>query len=165
MTISSILDWIQGSALSVAIREGGLPYPVIGGLHLLSIAWFGGMLLLVDLRLLGLAMTTRPVSDIWAMAQPWKRVGFVVVVVTGFLLTWAEPIRLYESPSFWIKMTLFALVGVHALIFHSSVYAQPEKLDEGITPKAKLAATLSLILWFGLILSGRLIAFDDSFDR
>jgi len=165
MTISSIFEWIQGTALSVAIREGGLPYPVIGGLHLLSIAWFGGMLLVTDLRLLGWAMTTRSVSDVWAMVKPWKAIGFVVVVVTGLLLTWSEPIRLYNSPSFWIKMILFALVGVHALVFHSGVYGHPEKLDAGITPKAKLAAALSLILWFGLILSGRLIAFDASFDQ
>jgi hypothetical protein len=160
-----LLEWIQGTALSVAIREGGLPYPIIGGVHLLSIAWFGGMLLVTDLRLLGWAMQTRSVSDVWEMVRPWKRLGFVVVVVTGLLLTWAEPIRLYESPSFWVKMILFALVGVHALVFRSGVYGNPEKLDAHITPKAKLAAALSLILWAGLILSGRLIAFDSSFDK
>ncbi len=165
MAIPSILEWIQGTSLSVAIREGGLPYPIIGGVHLLSIAWFGGMLLVTDLRLLGWAMQTRSVSDVLALVKPWKRLGFVVVVGTGLLLTWAEPIRLYQSPSFWIKMVLLALVGIHALVFHSGVYAHPEKLDRGITPKAKLAAVLSLILWAGLILSGRLIAFDASFDQ
>jgi hypothetical protein len=165
MAIPSILEWIEGTSLSVAIREGGLPYPVIGGVHLLSIAWFGGMLLVTDLRLLGWAMRTRSVSDVWALVKPWKRLGFIVVVGSGLLLTWAEPIRLYQSPSFWVKMVLFALVGVHALVFHSGVYAHPEKLDAGITPKAKLAAVLSLILWAGLILSGRLIAFDASFDE
>ena len=39
--------------LSLAIREGGLPYPIIGFVHLLAIALFGGMLLATDLRLLG----------------------------------------------------------------------------------------------------------------
>jgi hypothetical protein len=165
MTILSMLEWIQGTALSVAIREGGLPYPIIGGVHLVSIAWFGGMLLVTDLRLLGWAMKTSTVSDVWAMARPWKRIGFVVVVVSGLLLTWAEPIRLYESPSFWVKMVLFALVGVHALVFHRSVYEHPEKLDAGITPQARLAAVISLILWAGLILAGRMIAFDASFDQ
>jgi hypothetical protein len=29
-----------------------------------------------------------------------------------------------------------------------------------VTPQAKLAAVISLILWAGLIISGRLIAFD-----
>jgi hypothetical protein len=165
MTILSMLDWIQNTNLSVAIREGGLPYPVIGALHLLSIALFGGMLLVTDLRLLGWALKSRSVSDIWYMALPWKRLGFLVIVVTGLLLTWAEPIRLYESPSFWVKMVLFALVGVHALVFHRSVYEHPEKLDAGITSQARIAAAISLVLWAGIVLAGRMIAFDASFDQ
>jgi len=165
MTISSLLDWVESTSLSIAIREGGLPYPIIGGVHLLSIALFGGMLLITDLRLLGWAMRGRRVSEIWYQILPWKRLGFVVVTVTGLLLTWAEPIRLYKSPSFWVKMILFALVGVHALVFHRNVYGHPEKLDGAISSQAKLAAILSLILWAGLIVSGRLIAFDASFDE
>lgn len=160
-----MLEGIESTGLSIAIREGGLPYPIIGGLHLLSIALFGGMLLITDLRLLGCALKTRKVSDVWHMALPWKRLGFVVVLVTGLLLTWAEPIRLYRSPSFWIKMTLFVLVGVHAMVFHQSVYAHPEKLDAGVSSRAKVAALASLVVWTGLIVSGRLIAFDASFDE
>ena len=165
MTIQQMLDGIESTGLSIAIREGGLPYPFIGGFHLLSIALFGGMLLITDLRLLGWALKTRKVADVWHMALPWKRLGFVVVVVTGLLLVWAEPIRLYRSPSFWIKMTLFALVGVHALVFRRGVYAHPERLDAGVSAQAKLAAVASLVLWAGLIVSGRLIAFDASFDE
>ena len=160
-----MLEGIESTGLSIAIREGGLPYPIIGGLHLLSIALFGGMLLITDLQLLGWALKARKVSDVWHMALPWKRLGFILVVVTGLLLTWAEPIRLYRSPSFWVKMTLFALVGVHALVFRRTVYAHPERLDAGLSSQAKLAAVASLVLWAGLILSGRLIAFDASFDE
>jgi hypothetical protein len=160
----AIVEWIYNTDLSVAIREGGLPYPIIGGIHLLSIAWFGGMLLATDLRLLGWAMRSRPVSDVVGQFAPWKRVGFVVAVVTGVLLAWCEPIRLYRSPSFWIKMALFALVGVHALVFRNSVYRDPSKLDAGINTQAKVAAVLSLLLWAGLIVTGRFIAFDESFD-
>ena len=62
-------------------------------------------------------------------------------------------------------MVFFALVGAHALIFHAKVYGHPEKLDAGVSSRAKLAAALSLILWAGLIVSGRLIAFDAVFDQ
>jgi len=164
MTIPTMLEWIESTQLSIAIREGGLPYPIIGGVHLLAIALFGGMLLAVDLHLLGWLMPGRRFSEVWHQFQPGKRLGFVVVSVTGLLLAWAEPVRLWGSPSFWVKMSLFALVGVHALVFRATVYGHPEKLDAGITPQARLAATLSLILWAGLIVSGRLIAFDASFE-
>lgn len=160
MFVPGILEWIESTDLSTAIREGGLPYPIIGGIHLLAIAWFGGMLVVTDLRMLGWAMQKRLVSDVVSQLEPWKRVGFVVVVASGVLLGWSEPIKLYRSPAFWVKMALFALVGVHALVFRPGVYRHPAKLDAGVTQQAKLAALLSLILWAGLVISGRLIAFD-----
>ena len=165
MQVPSFLDWIESTGLSVAIREGGLPYPVLGGIHLLSIALFGGMLLATDVRLLGWGLARYKVSDVVAQLRPWKWLGLAVIVITGLLLMWAEPIRLYKSPAFWTKMALFALVGVHALVFRESVYRYPEKLDEGLTQRAKVAAALSLVLWAGLIVAGRLIAFDASFDE
>src|SRR5215470_12927274 len=130
MNISSMLDWIESTSLSLAIREGALYYPIIGGVHLLSIALFGGMLLAVDVRMLGWGLRKIPVADMVEQLRVWKRIGFVVVVGSGLLLSWGEPEKLYVSKSFWIKMTLFALVGVHALAFRRSVYANPAKLAE-----------------------------------
>jgi hypothetical protein len=162
MSLLSICEWIQNTDLSTAIREGALYYPIIGGIHLLSIALFGGMLLAVDLRLLGWTMSSRPVADVVGQLRGWKRFGCVVVVASGALLSWAEPLKLYRSQSFWIKMALFLLVAVHALVFRKAVYGNPAKLDEApaIPAVAKLAAALSLLLWAGLVVSGRLIAFD-----
>lgn len=163
MSIISTLESIENTNLSMAIREGALYYPIIGGVHLLGIALFGGMLVATDLRLLGWAMQMRPISDIVEQFRNWKRVGFAVVVISGLLLAWAEPLKLYRSPSFWIKMVLLVLVGVHALIYRATVYGNAAHLDASpeIPGRAKVAATLSLILWAGLILSGRLIAFDE----
>src|ERR1700720_1300290 len=106
MTIESMLKWIENTALSTAIREGGLPYPIIGGIHLLAIALFGGMVLVTNLRLLGWGIGRWRVSDLVQQLRPWKWAGFVVVRATGLLLAWAEPIKLYRSPSFWIKSVL-----------------------------------------------------------
>jgi len=160
MSVVSALEWVESTDLSTAIREGALLYPIIGGFHLLAIALFGGMLVMTDLRLLGWAMRRRAVSEVLEQFRAWKRVGFALVVSSGLLLAWAEPLRLYRSPSFWGKMALFVFVGVHALAFRNAVYENARALDLGLTPRAKLAATVSLILWGGLIVTGRLIAFD-----
>jgi hypothetical protein len=82
-------------------------------------------------------------------------------VASGLLLGWCEPLKLYRSPSFWVKMALLALVGVHAFVFRARVYRNTAKLDVAMTTEAKLAASISLLLWAGLIVSGRLIAFDS----
>jgi Tfp pilus assembly protein PilN len=160
MSIPALLQWIESTDLSTAIREGALYYPIIGGVHLLGIALFGGMVLMTDLRLLGWAMRRIPVSDIVRQLQAWKWAGFIVVAASGLLLAWAEPQKLYRSPAFWVKMALLSLVGVHALVFRARVYGNTAKLDVAVTAEAKLAAAISLILWAGLIVSGRLIAYD-----
>ena len=161
MNIVSALQWVESTNLSTAIREGALLYPIIGGFHLLAIALFGGMLVMTDLRLLGWAMRRRTVSGILEPFRVWKRAGFVLVVLSGLLLAWAEPLRLYRSVSFWVKMGLLVSVGAHALVFRKGVYQNAKALDAGLTPRAKLAAALSLMLWAGLIVTGRLIAFDS----
>ena len=160
MSIPSLLQWVEGTDLSTAIREGALPYPILGGVHLLAIALFGGMVLMTDFRLLGWAMRRTPVTDVVRQFQAWKRAGFVVLVASGLLLAWAEPLKLYRSPSFWVKMALLALVGVHALVFRVRVYGATARLDVAETIEGKLAAAISLVLWAGLIVSGRLIAYD-----
>lgn len=162
MSIPALLEWIESTDLSTAIREGALPYPIIGGIHLLGIALFGGMVLMTDLRLLGWAMRRRPLSAIVRQFRAWKWAGFVVVGVSGLLLAWAEPQKLYRSPAFWVKMALLVLVGVHALLFRARVYgnAALDVTDQAETTEGKLAASLSLLLWAGLIVSGRLIAYD-----
>src|ERR1051326_4178650 len=99
MSLLSICEWIEATDLSTAIREGALLYPIIGGFHLLAIALFGGMLVATDFRLLGLAMRQRPVSDVVLQFRGWKRLGFVILTVSGLLLAWAEPRKLYRSPS------------------------------------------------------------------
>jgi hypothetical protein len=160
MNVLSALEWVESTNLSTALREGALLYPIIGGVHLLGIALFGGMLVMTDLRLLGWAMRRRTVSEILEQFRVWKRAGFVLVVLSGLLLAWAEPLKLYRSLSFWVKMALLVSVGVHALVFRKGVYEDAKALDAGLTPRAKLAAALSLILWAGLLVTGRLIAFD-----
>ena len=162
MSLLSICESIQNTDISTAIREGALYYPIIGGVHLLSIALFGGMLLAVDVRLLGWGMKSRPVADVVGQLRRWKEFGFIVVVASGVVLGWSEPLKLYHSKSFWIKMALMLLVVVHAMVFRRGVYGNPAKLDEApaMPGQAKLAAALSLILWAGLVVSGRLIAFD-----
>lgn len=161
LSIVPLLEKIESTDLSTAIREGGLPYPIIGGIHLLAIAWFGGMVLVTNLRLLGWGFEKWRVSELVQQLRVWKWVGFVVVTITGLLLAWCEPIKLYRSPSFWIKMVLFLLLGVQSIVFRRDVYANTAALDKRLTSKAKLAAACSMILWAGLIVFGRWIAFDD----
>jgi hypothetical protein len=164
MSLFPVFQWLQNTEFATALRESGLPYPIVMTCHLTGMALFGGMILMTDLRLLGLAMKDYSVTDVVKQLRIWKRIGFVIVVTCGVLLAWCEAEKYYGNPFFWTKMTLLSLVGVHALIFRGSVYNNTEEIDRApkIPTKAKVAACLSLLLWSGLVCAGRWIGYYES---
>jgi hypothetical protein len=154
---------IQDTELFTAMRESALVYPIVMSTHLTSIAIFGGMILMTDLRLLGLAMKTMSISDIVQQTRIWKRIGFVIMVTCGALLAGAKLESYYDNPYFQIKIGFLALVGVHAWVFRKSVYGNTAQLDALPTvPRvAKVAACISLVLWVGILSAGRWIAYFE----
>ncbi|HYA18005.1 MAG TPA: DUF6644 family protein [Bryobacteraceae bacterium] len=158
-----IAQAIQDTAFFTAIRESGLAYPVIMSTHLSSIGVFGGMILMTDLRILGLAMKDVTVTDMVRQLRPWKYLGFIVMVSMGIMLGGAKLAQYYDNPYFQLKMTLLFLVFVHAMAFRRSVYRNTEALDRApeMPRVAKTAAILSLCLWLGILSCGRWIAYFE----
>jgi hypothetical protein len=158
---------IQSVEFLTEIRESALVFPVLLATHLSLISVFGGMILLTDLRLLGLALTNRPVGDVVYGLRPWKRLGFCIMVTVGGLLGASEAEKYSINPFFWSKMVCLACVGLHALAFKKSVYDKAADFDKsGVIPgRAKLAAVLSLTIWVGLVTFGRLIGYYEPKDK
>jgi hypothetical protein len=154
------VQWLQDTSLATAIRESALVFPVILSLHLTGMGLFGGMILMTDLRLLGIAMTKRPVSDVVNGLRPWKHLGLTLTATCGILLLWSKAAIYYPNPYLWIKLSLFGLIILHALVFRS-VYRNVKDLDNSpaIPGRAKLAAALSLILWISVVTAGRWIGY------
>lgn len=159
MTIASLSHSIQMTDLATTVRESTLLYPIIMTLHLASISLFGGLILMTDLRLLGITMQSTPAPEVIARLRLWKRIGFVVMVTCGLLLATSKMDTYYPNPYFQIKMLLLTLVGVHALAFHGSVYSKSAAAEGGA---AKLAGALSLVLWTGILSMGRWIAYYEA---
>jgi hypothetical protein len=151
---------LQDMSMATAIRESALVFPVILSLHLTGMGLFGGMILMTDLRLLGIAMTKRPVSDVVRGLRPWKHLGLTLTATCGILLLWSKVAIYYPNPYLRIKLVLFALVIIHTLVFRS-VYRNVDELDRGpvIPGRAKLAASLSLVLWISIVTAGRWIGY------
>ena len=160
MSIAQLFHWIQETGWATFIRESGLTYPVIMSLHLSSIALFGGMILMTNLRLLGLAMTDTPAAEVIRQLRPWKAAGLVIMVTCGFLLAASKADTYYPNPWFRIKMLLLALTMVHALSFRKTVYRSPEPMRS--PGRARLAAGISLVLWLGILSMGRWIAYYEA---
>ena len=161
MSLHAAAQWLTDTNLSTALREDPYPYPVLGTIHVLSIALFGGMVAMGNLRVLGYAMRDVPVSQVIDQFRPWKWTGFAILTASGIVLTLSEPIDCYNSRFFWISLVLLALVGLNAWIFHSGIYRRVAEWDtSSVAPhSARRWAWISLSLWIALVFAGRLIAF------
>jgi hypothetical protein len=155
--------WIQATAFFTYLRGSGYVYPSILSLHMVAIAFFGGMILMTDMRLLGLAFRNRPVADLVDQLRAPKRWGLLLAVTCGFLLFCCKAEEYYYNAFFRAKVALFCCVILHALIFRGSVYSKAAEFDrEGLVPgRAKLAAGLSLFLWISIAIMGRGIGYIE----
>ena len=155
-----IVQWFQDTALGTAIRESALVFPVILSLHLTGMGLFGGMILMTDLRILGIALTKHPVSDIVNGLRPWKHLGLTLTATCGILLLWCKAAIYYPNPYLRLKLLLFVLIIIHAIVFRG-VYRNVSELDRSpvIPGRAKMAAVLSMVLWLSVLTAGRWIGY------
>jgi hypothetical protein len=93
---------------------------------------------------------------------PWTRVGFVIMVVTGFLLFYAIPVRSYQNIFFRLKVILLLVAGLNAFLFHYGIFKRVASWDRSIPPppRARFAGAASLVLWAAIVFAGRMIAYN-----
>ena len=108
MDTSAYFQWLEGTAGSIAIRESTLLYPFIETTHVLTLCLFLGMIVLLDLRLLGTGLRGVPVSEVAGRLLPWALAGFVLMAISGMLLFYSGPVRASINIFFQIKMILIA---------------------------------------------------------
>jgi Family of unknown function (DUF6644) len=130
-------------------------------MHLFGLIALVGAGTVLDLRLLNLGFKDEPVSELAHRYLPWMWSGFGVQVVTGFLLFSSEAVNMYGNTAFRLKMLMLALAGVNALIFHVVAYRSVERWGRSpMTPfAAKCAGACSILLWVGVVVAGRWIAY------
>jgi len=169
------MDWhgffqaLQDSPLAHFINTAGATYPIVESLHVIAIALVFGSIFVVDLRLLGLASTVRPFTGVARDLLRCTWCGFALAVVTGVLLFLPNASNLYSNAPFLTKMALLGAAGLNMLVFELITVRRVSIWDSLHPPvEAKLAGLLSILLWTGVIVAGRLIGFtsvaDDPFS-
>ena len=162
MSLLAFFEWLADSSWSVSLHESQYAYSIIESIHVWTLALFFGSVVMFDLRLLGLTMRKVPVSEVVGRLLPWTIAGFVVMVISGTLLFSAIPLRSYQNIFFRTKMLLLLLAGLNVWLFHSRVYPRVAAWDvDGVPPRAaRVAGAVSLALWIGIVVSGRMIAYN-----
>jgi hypothetical protein len=155
------IAYFENSALADNIRENDLLFPLIESVHVLSICLVVGSILVVDLRLLGLASINRPVSRVTGGILPLTWTAFAIAVSSGGLLFISNATKYLENGYFVAKIFLIVAAGLNMAIFHAvSARDLPKWEHEAALPlRARLAGGLSILLWVSVVTCGRWIGF------
>ena len=157
MSLLPFFQWCEASALSTAIRNSLWLFPVIEAVHLLGLAMMGGVVLVVDMRLMGLAVARKPAAALARELEPWLIGTLIVMLATGALLYTSEPIKLYYNGAFWMKMEFLASAIIFTFTIRRTVLAAGEARVGLLW--ARLVALISITLWAGVGVGGRAIGF------
>jgi hypothetical protein len=158
----SFLQWLESTPWSIALLESLYVWPLLESTHVLSLGLFVGTTLMMDLRLLGITFRSIPASAFTHKLLPWTRVGFAVMLITGLVLFYASPVRYYYNIFFRVKLLLLVLAGVNVWLFHSRIHKLVSRWDMNPVPPraARFAAAVSIVAWAGVVVTGRMIAYN-----
>ena len=150
---------LQESALAqwVGAAPTLLAYPTILTLHTAGMSVVVGTCAVIDLRLLGVASDVPLTGFRRAPLLVWS--GFGVNAITGVLLFLPAAEQKATQTIFFVKLALIGLAlltygRIRRLVFRDIATAAPP-----ISAEAKVLAMLSLLLWTGATVTGRLMAY------
>lgn len=132
----------------------GLP-PIEQTVHLLGIAVIMSSVVLLDLRILGFALPSQDVRELTRRVMPWVWCTLPIMLLSGLPFVIARPQRYFTNPIFGIKFALLLPAVALAAVLHILTVRKPDYRG------TKLLAAISLLLWIGVVLAGRWIAYVD----
>lgn len=151
-------QWLQHTPLATTINESIWLFPLIEGSHILALPISVGLIVLFDLRLLGLVTG----SQVTNQFLRWSKFGFAVMLITGVFLFITQAEKAYGNAFFRTKLLLLLALGINAAVYQFIFYPKMSQWDlAGKTPAgARFCAGLSLIVWLGVIVCGRTMAYE-----
>ena len=150
--------WLEMTALSVWVRESPslLAFPFILIVHAWGMGFLAGSNAAVDLRILGFA----PKVPLPGMTKfyPIMWFGFVINAISGLLLLIGYPTKALTNPVFYLKLLFIAVGMVLMRWLRRNVVS-----DDTPSFRGRVVAALSLFVWAGAIVAGRLLAYTCKF--
>ncbi len=153
-----MLSWfvaLSHSWLGQYMQQSRWGFAVVEAIHLLGLAVLGGVVLIVDLRLLGLVLKTESARNIARGLSRTLLTSLTVMIATGIALTSEEALKCYHSPAFRWKILLLAAAVLFYFTLHRAAVLRTDKNQANLT--SRLAGIVSLTLWLGVGVAGRAI--------
>lgn len=163
--MEQFFQWLQDSSLGAAVRADGNLFPLFESMHVVAITAAVGCIFVMDLRLVGLVWTNRPINKVIGDNVPIVWIAFVVALITGFALFVSNAVDYMRNPWFVWKLAFMGLAFVNQLVFHAFTGKDLANWgpDFQTPPSAQVAGAISLALWVAVVACGRMIGFSMLF--
>jgi hypothetical protein len=153
--------WLAKTPLCDTVAASRWIVPASQVVHFFGLALLFGMAAMLDLRMLGLGKGIA-MGEFSRRMIPWAGAGFLLNVITGFIMFAGAPNMFYHNRAFGFKMLFIAIAGLNVLVFYvTGIARKVEALSsrEDAPWSAKVIAGLSLFLWIGVMFWGRMLPF------
>lgn len=152
----NFLAWMANTPVAAWVNSSAYIWPILECIHFASLCVLAGSLLIIDLRLIGF-YRERCVPMVQFLIR-LSLMAFTVNLATGLLFLSGNTFKyINNNIAFEIKMTLIMLAGMNALFYkvRLSHLVDTEEVSLGSIS----VGYLSLLLWTGVIICGRMITF------
>jgi uncharacterized membrane protein len=146
------------TAISTYMVNSTWAWPAAETVHFLGLSLSFGVLLAVNLRILGV-MKRVPFADVHRLL-PWGMLGFGANLITGMLFFIGQPRQYIDSAPFYWKVVFLMIAGANFLyltVFKKAWTVDADGWDASLADKAM--AVSSLFAWLAVLYGGRMLPF------
>jgi hypothetical protein len=159
LVLPLFLKTIEESGVSTWLRESESPFAFYFVLlfHTFGLALLVGANTVIDLRILGIEREIPLVPLKRLFGIMW--LGFAINAASGALLLIAYPTKALTNPVFYLKLLLIGSAVWVMAVLKTRVFDDSSLNEAAMIARGKTLAKWSLLLWFGAITAGRLLAY------
>lgn len=152
---------LESTSLGVLVRESVWGFPILVAVHIIGLVFSAGVVVWLDLRLLGVSMRGVPVSRVYRRLMPWAFGGFAIMFLSGGALLTGFATSAYHNIYFRSKAAALVLAAINALVYHTNVERRIAEWDRRAAPPfaARMAGIISIVLWAAVIMAGRMMSY------
>ena len=151
-----VLAWMANTPVAAWVNSSAYIWPILECIHFASLCVLVGSLLIIDLRLIG--FYRERCAPIVQFLIRLSLMAFTANLATGLLFLSGNTFKyINDNIAFELKMILIMLAGTNALFYkvRLSHLVDTEEVSLGSIS----VGYLSLLLWTGVIICGRMITF------
>ena len=151
----SVFSWISDTPVAAWVNSSAYIWPTLECIHFASLCVFIGSLLIIDLRLIGF-YRERCASMVHFLIR-LSLMAFIVNFSTGLLFFAGNTPKYTNNLAFDIKLILIMVAGMNAIFYKVRLSNLVD--TEEVSWSSISVGYLSLLLWAGVIICGRMITF------